>query len=123
MYLTRLGISESDLKAAMITGVLKISQINTSGFDTKWMSISSRYDQKSVHKSKPVKKKIRKYTTVSESHSSLGRYKDNAQRQSSGLIDNVFDNLESDDNMDSNSLFQRSISMGPGKKLLAIVHL
>lgn len=58
MYLTRLGISESDLKTAMITGVLKVSQINTNGFDTKGMSVSSRYDGKSSSKSKPKRTKI-----------------------------------------------------------------
>jgi hypothetical protein len=116
-YLSNVGISEKDLREAMLTGQLKLDKFNSSGFDIKSkFSPSSRYGHGSKFRDKKKKKKakIRKYTSMKSSLQSLTGDLNMTEQDTIGDNDSIFLNLDSGRQRKINKSFQRSISMGAG---------
>ena len=108
-----MGITEDDLKRAMVTGKLQLNVLDTSGFEFKPDRPVSKFTNSKKIRAKDKNKRLRKYTTL-RSPSWLGRNLLASEKQSSGEIDEIFNNLESDGMGDTSKLFRRSTSIDPG---------
>ena len=120
MYLTNLGITEEDLKNAMVTGRLSTNEFNSSNFDAKSRPLHSK-TKSSFKKRAKYGDKLKKYrksiTLKNQGHSSIDEL--SLADKDSNVMDSSHNDLES--YSPTNKILNRSISLGSSELYLIIL--